>query len=295
MSNQPQSEKPPLHGLFHDETWNTPWRSPEFPLEERPSERYRRFKQKGWTSDWWSTRFFHEYVKFPDRWPWGFVIYRTAYAQVSDQEWAAAIEKLDRYTLRSISEHKTNPKSNSADINARNLDRLIREGYRNVIIDDPTLAGASISDVRKRYHEWIESHGQFVDAMHSVVRFDFCLALDDRSVRSILASVEPGETGEIGYVNAIDKTFDLESEENDEGEFYDGHFRIHLKNLLSFFIHTYKHSELELGEHGMDVPGRVVITDGYQAVTQDEDIFLVSPWSVVREDLIISEGGSKQR
>ena len=42
----------------------------------------------------------------------------------------------------------------------------------------------------------------------------------------------------------------------------------------------------------MGLPGRVIVMDGYPTEVQDEDIFVVSPWSVVRVDLIITEGES---
>lgn len=46
--------------------------------------------------------------------------------------------------------------------------------------------------------------------------FDFCLSLDDRLVRSILTSDEPGEADRVGYVNVVDCYFDLNSENDEE-------------------------------------------------------------------------------
>ncbi|OQE22267.1 hypothetical protein PENSTE_c010G08197 [Penicillium steckii] len=297
MSDSIQNEatEPLPKGVFHDDSWVRPWCSSEFPVEETHSERMRRFRQRpGLTSHGSRSNFFWYHVDRFNAWPWGFVIYRMAYTQISDQEWAAAIEKLDRYIEWLITRNAQESEPDSSSAKTLSLDQLIVEGYRNVVVDDPKLAAASIGDIRGRYHEWCKKHGFSIDSINGVVRMDFCLALDDRSVRSILASVEPGEAGKVGYVNMVDSSFDPEDEDNDEGKYYVGHFRIYLNNLFEFFLRTDDHwtRELGWGEYGMDEPGRVVFTDGsgyeYSTGTQDEDIFLISPrepWVTVREDL----------
>jgi len=40
-----------------------------------------------------------------------------------------------------------------------NLHELIREGYRNVVMQDPSLEGASVEVIRKRHIQWAEERG----------------------------------------------------------------------------------------------------------------------------------------
>ncbi|KAJ6070767.1 hypothetical protein N7467_012086 [Penicillium canescens] len=64
-----------------------------------------------------------------------------------------------------------------------------REGYRNVIFEDPALEGASEAMIRSRHTQWVEDQGHRIGM--PVPRFTYPLLLDDRSVRSILASAPP--------------------------------------------------------------------------------------------------------
>ncbi|KAJ5981001.1 hypothetical protein N7481_008299 [Penicillium waksmanii] len=262
-----------------------PWRSAEFPAEETSLERDLRFSQKpGWREGWYGRckpRFLRTQVDHFFGWPWGYVICRTAYAHTSDEEWAAAISKLDRYIYWAIDKVPSNFPDEP------NLDGLIREGYRNVIIDDSELAGAPVAAVRKRYHRWCHYYNMQTDGSHGVVRFDFCIALDDRSVQSILTSAEPEEAGKIGYVNVIDSIFDPDDEENDTGQYYDGCLRVYLDKLFMFALYCEDNTPRELGwgECGLNLPDKVVVTDGYSTEIQDKDMFQISPWSIVRDDL----------
>ena len=40
-----------------------------------------------------------------------------------------------------------------------NLYELIREGYRNVVIQEPSLEGASVEAIHKRHIQWVEERG----------------------------------------------------------------------------------------------------------------------------------------
>ncbi|KAJ5984680.1 hypothetical protein N7481_006779 [Penicillium waksmanii] len=204
-----------------------------------------------------------------------------AYAYTSDEEWAAAISKLKRYMYWEINKGPSNFP------NEPNLDRLIREGYRNVVIDDSKLAEASVAAVRKRYHRWCHHNNMPTYASHGVVCFDFYIALDDRTVQSVLISAEPEEAGKVGYVNMINSTFDPDDEESDTGQYYDGCFRVYIDKLFCFALYCENNTtgELGWGEFGLNLPDKVVVTDGYSTQVQDKDIFQISPWSIVRDDL----------
>ncbi|CAI7572081.1 unnamed protein product [Penicillium pancosmium] len=254
---------------FHDDSWATPWRSSEFPPEELPRERRKRFATKpGWRSGWngHAPRFFQYHTGMAGGWPWGYVIYRTSFGSISDQDWAAVVAKIDRI----LSRFPFQP----------NIHELVREGYRNVIIEDPNLENASTDTIRKRHVEWVKERGYSHNM--GAPRFDYCLVLNDRSIRSILASSEPDDKsnfGLVGYVNVIDCDFDPNDQENDCSELYDGSLRICLKELFCFasYCEDLQTREQQWGEWGMERPGNVIYTDGRCSIVEEEDVFLCSP------------------
>lgn len=265
--------------LFHDNSWTTPWQSPEFPPEELPHERRKRFQTKpGWRSGWNGhlPRFFQFHSRGIGGWPWGFVIYRTSFEATSDQDWAAVIAKIDRYCYTSMG---PTPKGFERPFPPQpNIRELVCEGYRNVIVEDPKLEFASIETIRKRHIEWAE--GQGYSRHIGRPRFDYCLVLDDRSIRSILASSEPksyaSDSGLVGYVNVIDCDFDPEDPENECSEFYDGSLRICLRDIFSFALscEDLQTGEQQWGDWGMENPGNVIYTDGHSSLIEKQDVFL---------------------
>lgn len=261
--------------VFHDESWGEPWRSSEFPPGETPQERLRRFNKKpGWSMCWnaFLPRFFETQAGMDGRWPWGYVIYRTTFTDTSDQDWAAAIEMLDRYCSSSVGRPRDLKKFELQP----NIVELVREGYRNVIVQDPSLEGASADVIRKRHIQWDKERGFTLGA--GTPRFDYCLALDARSIRSILASSEPDEPGMVGYVNVVDCAFqyDPNDPENECSEHYDGSVRVCLNWLFRFALSCadLRTGEQEWGEWGMERPGRVIYTDGHYSTTEKEEVFL---------------------
>lgn len=119
-----------------------------------------------------------------------------------------------------------------------------------MIFEDPALEGASEGEVRRRHQKWVESHGRQLTS--AVPRFNYPLLLDERCVRSILASAEPRmptaiqsetlrqpvtdePTEMVGYVNVVDADFDPQSIEDEEvGEYYRGLVRVHMDCLFRF-------------------------------------------------------------
>lgn len=212
-------------------------------------------------------------------WPWGYVIYRTSFGSISDPDWAAVIAKIDRYCYASM------PTAENCGLLSQfpfqpNIHELVREGYRNVIVEDPNLENASTDTIRKRHVEWAEGRGY----CHNLgrPRFDYCLVLDDRSIRSILVSSEPDDkshSGLVGYVNVIDCDFDPNDPENDCSELYDGSFRICLTDLFCFasYCEDLQTREQQWGDWGMERPGNVIYTDGRCSIVEKEDVFLCPP------------------
>lgn len=261
--------------VFHDESWGEPWRSSEFPPGETPQERRQRFNKKpGWSKGWngWIPRFFQTQARMTGCWPWGYVIYRTAFTDTSDQDWSAAIEMLDRYCYAAMDRSRDSEEFEFQP----NIVELVREGYRNVIVQDPSLEGASADVIRKRHIQWVKERGFILGP--GTPRFDYCLRLDARSIRSILASTEPDKPGMVGYVNVIDCNFqyDPNDPENECSEYYDGSVRVCLKSLFQFALscEDLRTGEQAWGDWGMERPGRVIYTDGHCSTVEEEEVFL---------------------
>jgi hypothetical protein len=113
--------------------------------------------------------------KQPGGWPWGWAIYRTSYANTSDEDWARAIEKLDQACLASLEWAEL-----SWAERGKSQIYTTREGYLNVIFEDPALEGASEAMIRSRHTQWVEDQGHRIGM--PVPRFTYPLLLDDRSV-----------------------------------------------------------------------------------------------------------------
>ncbi|KAJ5950617.1 uncharacterized protein N7479_009030 [Penicillium vulpinum] len=268
----PWNPRPP--SIFHDESWSTPWRSSEFPPEEALFERRNRQHAK---PEWnFVSHFLNYQSSAPGGWPWGWAIYRTSYTNTSDEDWARAIEKLDQACLADLEFYE----DMWSKYGCTHIER-VREGYRNVIFEDSTLEGASEAVIRCRHTQWVEDHGLIVCS--AVPRLNYPLLLDDRCVRSILASAEPKRpitlqsepVGMVGYVNVLDGDFVLEDREEEEGEYYLGLARIHLDCLFRFAVYCENlMTEQDWGDWGMDNPDDVLYVDGYSSVIESKQMFL---------------------
>ncbi|KAI2715837.1 hypothetical protein CBS147318_5688 [Penicillium roqueforti] len=273
--------------IFHDESWPTPWRSSEFPPEETFVERInRQHANPVWES---VPHFLYYESGRSGGWPWGWAIYRTSYLNTSDQDWTRAIEKLDEACMADLEFYERS--WHRFDLKCV---EMVREGYRNVIFEDPALEGASEAVIQRRHKEWVESHGLRISS--GIPRLGYALLLDDRCIRSILASAAPRKPsvieqglpwpkindkpgGMVGYVNFIDSFFRPEDPENDYGEYYRGLVRVHLDCLAHFAIYCedLETGEQEWGEYGMDIPDNVFYTDGHCSKTELKEMFLSSP------------------
>ncbi|KAL4956504.1 hypothetical protein BDW69DRAFT_203063 [Aspergillus filifer] len=227
------SSSPNSHNsLFHHQSWTTPWSSPDFPPDESPQARRCRFEQKPWWHKGKYPRppqiFLSRYAFHDHLWPWGFVIYRTTYA--SEEQWAAGIAKLNRHFDCCLPGPGTE------------AGRHVREGFRNVIIDDVfTLNGASVETVLGRHRKWVEEERQVDRDSYTFAqpRFQFCLMIDEQCLRSILHCGNPvvdggTDNGVLGYVNILDMDHDPLAEGYDEGPFHDGCFRLDLSQLWNY-------------------------------------------------------------
>ncbi|KAJ5644782.1 hypothetical protein N7507_010793 [Penicillium longicatenatum] len=217
--------------VFYDKSWGESWRSSEFPLGETPQERRRRFnKMPEWSKGWNASvpRFFQRQAGMDGRWPWGYFIYRTTFTDTSDQDWAAAIEMLDRYCSAGVDQSRV--------LDEYGFQPNLSVRYRNVIIQDPSLERASTDVIREQHIQWNKERGFIIGS--GTPRFGYCLALDARSIRSILASTGPDRPGIVGYVNVISCAFQHNPNDpkNECSEHYDGSVRVCLNWLFEFAL-----------------------------------------------------------
>ncbi|EAU29606.1 predicted protein [Aspergillus terreus NIH2624] len=214
--------------LFHHESWLEPWSSPDFPRNESCIERQRRFKNKPWWKNITEQSQMQELIvryAFDARfWPWGFMIYRTTYS--SKKDWPAALDKLNRYF----------------DIfspdNVDDASRIVKEGHRDIVIEDPALDGVSLE--------------------------------------SILASGDPELPSTIrptGYVNVLDMSHNPEDSGYDEGPFYNGCMRLDLTGLFNLAYYCEAKPLCELYNY-VDDPDLVPYTDGYGCYNAPKSILV---------------------
>ncbi|KAL4921401.1 hypothetical protein BDW62DRAFT_174592 [Aspergillus aurantiobrunneus] len=273
----PRSPSPISYGsLFHHKSWPEPWSSPNFPPTESLTQRRRRFRNKGWW-DWnfedpsdVNQKFLYLYAFDERAWPWGYFIYRTTYA--SDEDWAAALAKLDRYF-----DVYSPPGQRRARPEDYNASATVREGYRNVIIEDRgTLDNVDVSVVFQRHKEWLERH--WIDS-HASPRFGHCLMIDEPCLRSILAAREPKPRGNLqpqgplGYINILDIVGQGPTAvpKYDEGPFYNRCMRLELDALYTFAFEC-EQRPLYRQYLYLDGPDWVLYTDGRHAEKMPKDV-----------------------
>ncbi|KAJ5787586.1 hypothetical protein N7457_002576 [Penicillium paradoxum] len=284
--------------IFHDKSWSTIWHPAGDPPNDTESERSIRQRP---LPDWSDGPQFLKFQSFqPGGWPWGFAIYRTSYAKTCDEDWARAIEKFDEACLADLGDSERwwfqSGKSHIYEA---------RQGYRNVIFEDPALEGASEVVIRNRHRKWVEGHG--LPVLHSSPRIMYCLLFDDRCIRSILASTLPKKSsplahqlerphhgrdpdGMVGYVNLIDAEFDPEDPENECGPCYHGLVRLHLDCLFKFANSCEDlMAHREWDGYVMENPTQVIYIDGPHSTIESKEMFLSSTARFLGEGESVTE------
>lgn len=151
-------------------------------------------------------------IAFNSSWLWGYAIYRTVYTPESDELWNSALDKLDRWMNYRIDAELRIHKEWAQDPYP---ERVIHESYRNVIIEDKDLLdGASVDRIRQHFKKWKETitgePGEVHFGICSMGRFNACLMVDDRSLKSIVNGIEPGERefgDPVGYCTMVDPAY----------------------------------------------------------------------------------------
>jgi hypothetical protein len=131
---------------------------------------------------------------------WGWVIYRGTYS--SDSEWAEFMEKLKTETQDVFNEY-------GAPETVKN------QHVWTVIEDRERLEDATKSDVRRMFSEWVHSPETAAEQpnapMVCMARYQFCMHVDEASLRSVL------DGSEDWHVNIIIRRWSVEMDRpNDE-------------------------------------------------------------------------------
>ncbi|KAF7173063.1 hypothetical protein CNMCM6106_007190 [Aspergillus hiratsukae] len=170
------------NSFYHHPSWPQRWSHPDFTG----------YFLNNWTKAPWSKQQRRRTTRFlipsmHSKFPWGYMIYRTVYTAESDELWPIAMEKLTQIMDYSIESdlyaeirHKK-PEDPEPDPTA---ERLVKESRKDVIFSDKKFwDGAGIEQVRQHFADYLRaSKGR------GYGRFEGCLIIDERSLKSIVAS-----------------------------------------------------------------------------------------------------------
>lgn len=239
--------------FYHHPSWPQRWSHPEFTgyyldnwIKAPWSKQERR----------WTTRFLIPSMR--SKFPWGYMIYRTVYTAESDELWPIAMDKLAQIMNDSIeSELDADTDSDST------AERLVKESHKDVIFSDKRFwDGASIEQVRQHFAEYLHaSKGR------GSGRFEGCLIIDERSLKSIIASpTTPQRHGKsYGFVGMIDgrypeTRYDLQ---------YTGFMRVEIPYLWPLYAEL---TSKYMSELCPSVPkGLIPVYDGATGKAHDEE------------------------
>jgi hypothetical protein len=185
--------------FYHHPSWPQRWLHPEFTSDY----------SNNWRKAPWSkqrrrtTRFLIPSMN--SKFPWGYMIYRTVYSTESDELWPIAMDRLGQIVNHSIESelyadirHKE-PEDPEPDSTA---EQLVKESRKDVIFSDKKFwDGASIEQVRQHFAEYLcASKGR------GYGRYEGCLIIDERSLKSIVASpiTRQRYSRPYGFVGMID-------------------------------------------------------------------------------------------
>ncbi|KUL84938.1 hypothetical protein ZTR_07852 [Talaromyces verruculosus] len=198
---------------FHHESWDEPWTSNDFPAGESEKEIDQRLRRLSSEPRWESTK--NEVVRFlhkelTSQWPWGYTIYRTVYTPESDQHWDGVLGAIIENTYDGV----------SLDLHEDEPSRILKEGYRPVVLNDPAqFDGATLDDIRKHFRAFRESY----NGGNQEVRFRWCLVIDEGALQSIIR--QPS------WVTVVDPNYQEGNIYNTQ--YYPGYFRLYLSDLWS--------------------------------------------------------------
>jgi hypothetical protein len=256
------------YSFYHHPLWSEQWSHPEFVGHY----------SNNWLKAPWikqtkrrTTRFL--YPSVDSKFPWGYIIYRTVYTAESDELWPIAMDKLAKvmdYSIDSDFYAEIRYKEPEDPEPEADAERLVKETHKDVIFSDKRFWDkASIEQVRHHFSEYLRaSKGR------GTGRFEGCLLIDERSLKSIVASPDPQSWLEEkrpkkpsqtwGFVGMIDGRYP----ENRYEPRYTGYIRVEILSLWSLYDALKFRYIQELCPPVSD--GLIPVYDGGTGKAQDE-------------------------
>ncbi|KAJ5316722.1 hypothetical protein N7508_001230 [Penicillium antarcticum] len=251
-----QAEELDCDKHYYHPIWPQRWTHPDF--TEQASAKW---KEEPWyenTADRITHRFLTQ--QFLCHFPWGYIIYRTVYTPESEELWPIAIEKLTRVINKWIKGELNHPRKRYGD-NPR-PEQLIEESHKDVIISDSSRwDGASIEQVRGHFAQYLRKIKQEEHCEDS--RFAVCLIIDERSLKSIVATEDPHG----GFVGVVDGRYTPEKRYDSPS--YRGYMRVLVWALWPLYLNLQFDHMCELCPNAPD--GWIPVYDESDGTAQDED------------------------
>jgi hypothetical protein len=257
--------------FYHHPSWPERWSHPEF---------VGHFSNNWRKAPWFNqtkrspTNFLYPSVRSKS--PWGYIIYRTVYTAESDELWPLAMDKLAKIMDDEIDSdlqaeiRRKGPEDEEPDGDA---ERLVRETHKDVIFSDKQFwDGATIEQVRDHFAEYLRASKD-----RGTGRFEGCLFIDERSLKSIVASPDPqpwlkGKMPEEpikpwGFVGMIDGRYPG----NRWKARYTGYMRVDILSLWHLYNELKRRNMQELCPSEIVPEGLIPFYDGGMGKAQDEE------------------------
>ncbi|KAJ5986448.1 hypothetical protein N7451_010813 [Penicillium sp. IBT 35674x] len=249
--------------FYHHPSWSERWSHPEFvghysnnwlkpPWIKQTKRRPRRFL----------------YLSVPADLPWGYIIYRTVYTAESDELWPIAMDKLAGVMNDSIDSDlhvELRYKEHEDPDPDADAERLVKEAHMDVAFLRQTVLGWS--QYRAKY--LLASKGR------GTGRFEGCLFIDERSLKSIVNSPDPQPwlrgrrpkqpSQPWGFVGMVDGRYP----ENRYEPHYTGYMRVEILSLWSLYNEFQMKDMQELCPSVPD--GMIPVYDSEAGKAQDEE------------------------
>ncbi|KAF7122685.1 hypothetical protein CNMCM5793_000795 [Aspergillus hiratsukae] len=164
------------------------------------------------------------------------------------------LEKLDRYVHWEIDHVDGKAEEDGFP------ERLIREGYKNVILEDKERwDGASIEQIREDFKDLLASRGAEIGVV--VPRYAVCLAVDQHCLDSIMNAFEDPEERGGGPGKGFVLMIEPECSPGHREDGYFGFMRVEIDTL--FWLTVELNSSTSMSEMCRRVqPGKIPVYDG---------------------------------
>lgn len=176
----------------------------------------------------------------------------------SDELWPIAMERLSRLMNAEIESQLNHPRKRFGD--DPRPEQLVEASHKDVVFSDSARwDAASIEQIRERFSEYLRAIKR--DVCGGCGRFGGCLVIDERSLKSIVAT-----DGSIGFVGMVDGQYNATKKHDMP---YNGFMRVQINVLWWLYLNL---DMLHMEELCPVVPnGLIPVYDGGDGKAQDED------------------------